>query len=257
VNDWTAFPHDSTAWRLDPVALQARWARLHAGDAEPWPQDEAVRQAWACFHAGEFRQAVELGLRAGGAGLAAAHKAQCIHAIYVEPDERRKLDLLLEVAERAAAQRAAQPQLASAHYWLAVALGRYAQSISVAQALAQGVGEKVKAALEATIALQPRHADAYIALGAFHAEVIDKAGARLARRQGSTRELALQMFATGLKLHPASVLGRIEYAQGLVMLEGERRLAEAEALYREAAACRPLDAMERLHVEVAREALEV
>jgi hypothetical protein len=40
------------------------------------------------------------------------------------------------------------------------------------------------------------------------------------------------------------------------MLEGERKMKEAEALYAEAAACEPMDAMERLDVEAARAELE-
>ena len=48
----------------------------------------------------------------------------------------------------------------------------------------------------------------------------------------------------------------IEYANGLVMLEGEKRMKEATRLYEEAAACEPLDATERLDVEMAKAELE-
>jgi hypothetical protein len=40
------------------------------------------------------------------------------------------------------------------------------------------------------------------------------------------------------------------------MLEGKKGLAKAEKLYAEAAACKPLDAMERLDVELAKTELE-
>jgi hypothetical protein len=40
------------------------------------------------------------------------------------------------------------------------------------------------------------------------------------------------------------------------MLEGDKRMKEAEQLYAEAAACKPLDAMERLDVEMAKAELE-
>ena len=40
------------------------------------------------------------------------------------------------------------------------------------------------------------------------------------------------------------------------MLFGKARMAEAEKLYQEAAACKPADAMERLDVELARSELE-
>ena len=44
----------------------------------------------------------------------------------------------------------------------------------------------------------------------------------------------------------------VEYANGLVMLEGDKRMKEATKLYEDAAACEPLDAMERLDVEMAK-----
>ena len=48
----------------------------------------------------------------------------------------------------------------------------------------------------------------------------------------------------------------VEYANGLVMLEGDKRMKEAEKLYADAAACTPADAMETLDVEMARAELE-
>ena len=48
----------------------------------------------------------------------------------------------------------------------------------------------------------------------------------------------------------------IERANGLVMIEGDKRMKEAEQLYADAAACEPMDAMECLDIEVAREELE-
>lgn len=47
----------------------------------------------------------------------------------------------------------------------------------------------------------------------------------------------------------------MEYANAMVMMHGKSKMAAAEALYGEAAACEPLDAMERLDVEAAREEL--
>ena len=48
----------------------------------------------------------------------------------------------------------------------------------------------------------------------------------------------------------------IEYANGLVMLEGEKRMKEATKLYEDAAASEPLDATERLDIEMAKAELE-
>lgn len=253
---WTAFPYDSAAYHLDAAALKKHWARLHAGDVEPWPKDEAVQAAWALFHAGEFQKAFDAGLKLGSAGFAVANKAQCIHANYLEKSEKNKLAMFLEAAERAVAHQAAEPKNPNAWYWQAYALGRYSQGISVAKALTQGLGGKVKAALETTIKLAPKHADAHIALGSFHAEVIDKVGKLLGRTQGADVATGLAMFKQALKLNPGSAIAMVEYANGLVMLEGDKRMKEAEKLYADAAACKPMDAMERLDVEMAKAELE-
>jgi len=253
---WTAFPHDVDDYSYDAASLKKAWARLHAGDAEPLPKDDKVLAAWALFHAGEFQKATEAGLKAGGAGITVANKAQSIYANYLEKSEKTKLTLFMEVAERAEAQAAQEPKNANAHYFMAYALGRYSQGISVAKALTQGLGSKVKNALETAIKLQPKHADAHIALGAFHAEVIDKVGSLLGRTQGASKDTGLAMYKQALKLNPSSAIAMIEYANGLVMLEGDKKMKEAEKLYAEAAACEPKDAMERLDVEMAKAELE-
>ena len=253
---WTAFPYDSADYTYDAAALKKKWARLHAGDAEPQPKDDKLLAAWAHFHAGEFQKAFDAGLKLGGAGITLANKSQAIYANYLEKSEKSKLAMFQEVVARAEAQAAAEPKNANAHYWLAYALGRYSQGISVAKALAQGLGSKVKTALETAIALAPKHADAHIALGAFHAEVIDKVGGLLGRTQGASKDAGLKAYKEALRLNPTSAIAMIEYANGLVMLEGDKKMKDAEKLYADAAACKPADAMERLDVEMAKEELE-
>ncbi len=252
---WTAYPYDRSAYIHDADALRALWPRLHAGDAMPLPEDPGALAAWALYHAGDYEAAVDAGLKAGGAGLTAANRAQCIYADYLETSETTRLALLLAVAERAELQMAQEPQNAYACYLGAYAIGRYSQGISVAHALTQGLGAKVKAALEATLQLQPRHADAHIALGTFHAELIDKLGPERAQALGASRDAGIAAFEAALRLNPASAIARMQYADALVMFDGPAAVARADALYAEAARCEALDATERLHVERARAAL--
>jgi len=253
---WTAFPYDNADYVRDAAGLKKVWSRLHAGDVEPLPKDDKVIAAWALFHAGEFQKAADAGLKAGGAGITVANKSQAIYANYLEKNEKTKLALFMEVAERAEAQAASEPKNANAYYLTAYALGRYSQGISIAKALAQGLGGKVKSALETAIKLSPKHADAHVALGAFHAEVIDKVGSLLGRTQGASKDTGLAMYKQALKLNPESAIAMIEYANGLVMLDGDKKMKEAEKLYAAAAACEPMDAMERLDVEMAKAELE-
>ena len=217
---WNSCPF-ALAHHYDTAGLHTAWAQLHAGDALPWPSDPSVQAAWVLFHNGQFEQAVQAGLLAGSAGLNVANRATAVYANYLETGEKQRLELYWQVAQRAAAQAQAEPDNASAWYWQANALGRYSQGISVAKALAQGLGSKVKTALERTIALAPRHAEARAVLGAFHAEIIDKVGPLVGgMTYGAKKNVGLQLFEEALRINPRSVLARVEYARALVMLEG-------------------------------------
>ena len=249
---WTAFQH-AADYSFDAASLKKHWARLHQGDCESLPKEAAVLQAWVLFHNGEFQKAADAGLKAGGNGLTVAHKATCIYANYLETKEKAKLDFFMDVAARAEAHQAADPKNPNAYYWQAYALGRYGQGISVAKALAQGLGSKVKNALEQAIKLQPKHADAHIALAAFHAEVIDKVGSLIGgMTYGAKKDIGLKLYREALLLNPTSAIAMIEYANGMVMLEGDKKMKEATTLYEQAAASKPLDATERLDVEMAK-----
>jgi tetratricopeptide (TPR) repeat protein len=254
---WTPFPHPDKAYAYDAAGLKKHWARLHRGDCEPLPKDAGVLDAWRHYHAGAFAEAVDAGRRAGGAGICAAVKAQMIYANYLEKSEKARLALLEEAAAWADARRAEAPKLANGHYLYAYAIGRYSQGISISKALAQGFGGKVKEALTTAMKLEPKHADAHIAYGSYQAEIIDKVGGIVAgMTYGAKKDSALEHFQKALKLNPESAIARIEYANGLIMMFGKSRMADAEELYREAAAHEPADAMERLDVELARSELD-
>lgn len=254
---WIKFPHADKAYAYDSAGLKKHWARLHRGDGEPLPKDADVLEAWRHFHAGEFAQAVDAGAAAGGAGINAAVKAQTVYAHYLEKSDQAKLALFEEAAAWADERRGTAPKDANAHYLYAFALGRYGQGISVAKALAQGFGGKIKDALLTALKLNAKHADAHTAYGSFQAEVINKAGALVAgMTYGAKKDGAIEHFDQAVKLNPESAITRIEYANGLILLFAKSRIAEATALYEGAAAMKPVDAMERLDVELAKSELE-
>ncbi len=254
---WVKFPHSDKAFAHQGAALAKAWPRLHRGDCEPLPKAVEAQSAWSAFHAGDFARAVELGNAAGGPALNAAIKAQAIYATYLEKSAPAKLALYEEAANWADERRSMAPKDANAHYLYAYALGRYSQSISVAKALALGYGGKIKDALQTALKLAPRHADAHAALGAYQAEVIDKVGALIGGiTYGAKKNSAVEHFETARKLFPESAIERIEYANGLLLLFGKARIADAQKLYEDAAGATPADAMERLDVELARSELE-
>ena len=127
-------------------------------------------------------------------------------------------------------------------------------ALALVKALAQGIGGRVKASLDKALKLEPNHADAHIALGTYHAEIVSKVGGMLASlTYGASKEEAMKHFALARKLLLDSAIARIEEANGLVMLFGKAKLAEAEKLYKEAGRCKPADAMQKLDAEHARE----
>lgn len=274
---WKPFPHTTKDYAYEGAALKSAWPELHRGDCEPFPDAAFVQQAfarhprlkgaldaektagalqsaWRAYHRGDFGAAVAEGTALGPIGANAANKAANIYATYLETDSERKREILLRSAERAEALQAAAPEFPNAFYFHAQALGRYAQEISIAKALARGIGGKVKASLDQTIKLEPKHAEAHIALGAYHAEIVSKVGGMLAAlTYGASKEEAVRHFALARKLLPDSAIARIEEANGLVMLFGKAKLAEAQKLYKEAARCAPADAMQKLDAEHAKE----
>ena len=250
---WKKFPHPDKSFAYAGAALEQHWARLHRGDCEPIPDDDAAQDAWRAYHAGDFAKAVEIGLAAGPSGINAANKAAMIYANYLEDDEAAKLQLFEDIAERCVALQTAAPKNANAWYFHAYALGRYSQGISVAKALAQGLGGKIKSSLDHALKIDPKHADAHIALGTWHAEIIDKVGSMVGGlTYGAKKDASEKHFRTALDLNPDSAIARTEYADGLVMLFGRSRMKDAERLYEEAVACTPADAMEKLDIEAAK-----
>jgi tetratricopeptide (TPR) repeat protein len=260
--------------------LRTHWEKLHLGDREPYPDAArvlrlarsqarfadwvdghggaravaaGVQGAWREFHAGHYARAIEAGQGLGALGATAANKAAAVHSLQHGVDE----SLLLRELEAATArgEQAVEmlPGYANAHYMLALVLGRYSQRISITRALAIGLATRVRTHLDATIDLEQRHAEAHIALGLYHAEIVAKLGSLLAALSyQASREAALQHFQRAIKLVPESPIAHIEYANGLLLLDASAYRDQARQHYERAAACEPVDAMEQMDVERAR-----
>ncbi len=50
--EFVPFPYADAAYEYAGQKLADNWDRLHQGDAEPWPEDEQVQDAWRAYHAG-------------------------------------------------------------------------------------------------------------------------------------------------------------------------------------------------------------
>ncbi len=271
-------------YRYAGEKLHAQWGRLHLADCEPWPDArriaalarhgagfaalvaarggaeavaEQLQAAWRAFHAGDFVAAVELGDGLGAPGGSVANKSVAVQILHTAGSETQKLRMLTSAMRRGEAAAAELPDYPNAHYMLALVLGRYSQRISILAALAQGLAGRVCTHLERTLELEPRHAEARVAFGLYHAEIVGQVGSLVARlTYGASRDAALEHFRRAAQLAPVSAIVHIEHARALMLLDADRYRAEGQALYRRAAECQAHDAMEDLDVAFAQRCLD-
>lgn len=277
---WNKFPHDAKAFAYAGGALKKAWPGLHAGDCEPFPDDKratallkvkgacpggfsaaqlaaALQDAWRAFHRGDFQQAFDIGQSLGAVGASVAVKSLGIHATYLVPQENEQVARFEQAAAIAEAAQRILPDEANSPYRLAFALGRYSQRISIAKALKTGLAGKVRASLDRTLELEPKHAEAHTALALYHAEIIGKIGALIGgMTYGAKAAEAEKHIAAALKLTPLSPIAHVEHGNLLLLLYGEKKEDAAASAYEKAAGIKPCDAMETLDAALAREQIE-
>jgi tetratricopeptide (TPR) repeat protein len=277
---WAAFPHDAKGFAYAGDALKKAWPKLHAGDCEPFPDAKhaatlikaagkaapkldadalasALQDAWRAFHHGDFKAAFEAGEKLGPIGASVAVKAIGIHATYLVDGDAEKLKRFEQAAKLAESAVKALPGEANSHYRLAFALGRYSQGLSIVKALKEGIATKVRAALDTTLELAPKHAEAHTAMAVYHAEIVNKIGAMIGGlTYGAKPAEAEKHIKTALKLTPDSPIAHIEHGNVLMLLHGDKKEDDAAAAYEKAAKIKPVDAMEALDAAYAREQIE-
>jgi len=267
------------------ATLKARWRRLHLGDREPFPEPSAIQQlahrqsafaatvphpggtttlaaglcvAWNAFHAGQFAAAARQAAKLGALGAVVGAKAVAVYSLYPATSDRQVTRKLQQAVTGAEAGVALLPDYANAHYGVALLLGRYSQRLSILTALAQGLAGRVRSHLDRTLELEPRHAEAHIALGLYHAEIVAKLGGLAARlTYSASADAARTHFERALSLTPHAPIALLEYARGLQLLDAHGNRAQARTLLERATRCEPADAMERLDMRAAAAALAV
>jgi len=280
-SSWAAFPHDAKGYAYAGDALKKAWPKLHAGDTEPYPDSkraaaliaaagkaapkgldadalaDALQDAWRKFHHGDFKAAFDAGEALGAVGASVAVKAIGIHATYLADDDAEKLKRFEQAAKLAEGAVKALPDDANSHYRHAFALGRYSQGLSIAKALKAGIAGKVRGALDKTLELSPKHAEAHTAMALYHAEIIGKVGSMIGGlTYGAKTAEAEKHIKTALKLTPDSPIAHIEHGNVLMLLHGDKQEDAAAAAYEKAAKLKPVDAMEALDAAFAASQLE-
>ncbi|MGL6289704.1 MAG: hypothetical protein ACRC2H_03345, partial [Silanimonas sp.] len=189
---WAALPAKAPKFDFTGDALKKAWKDLHAGDTEPFPDAKRavallkaagssgpkgldadavaaqLQDGWRAFHEGRFEAAHDAGRSLGVIGASLATKAMGIHAAYLVDDEAEQLQRFEFVAAIAEQAIGALPAEANSHYRRAFGLGRYSQGISIVKALKQGLAGKVRESLDKTLAIEPDHAEARLALAVYH-----------------------------------------------------------------------------------------
>ena len=277
---WAAFPHEAKGFAYAGDALKKAWPALHAGDNEPYPDTKRaqalldaagkaakgldadtlagkLQASWRAFHHGDFQAAFEAGEALGPLGASVAVKALGIHATYLVEDDAEKLKRFEQAGKLAEAAVKLLPDEANSHYRHAFALGRYSQGLSIAKALKQGIAGKVREALDTTLELAPKHAEAHTALALYHAEIISKIGAMIGGlTYGAKTTEAESHIKTALRLTPDSPIAHVEHGNVLLLLYGDKKEDAAAEAFERAGKLKPKDAMEALDAAYAKSQLE-
>lgn len=280
VKKWALFPHPEKIFDYAGDKLEKNWPRLHAGDQEPFPDAihigkliksnsrlgkpaEAAKiaarlqEGWRAFHRGDFQEAFDIGDDLGTLGAVLACKAMAIHATYLVKEEKEKLSRFESVTIRAEAAQLLLPTEANTHYIHAFALGRFSQLISIAKALAQGLAGKVRASLDTTLKLAPRHAEAHTAMAIYHAEIVGKIGSMIAGiTYGAKAATAEDHIKQAVKLTPEAPIAHIEHGNALLLLYGSKKEDEAANCYAKAIKLKAYDAMTALDIAYAKSQME-
>lgn len=278
---WAALPAKAPKFDFAGDALKKAWKDLHAGDAEPWPDAKraaallkaagkaapkgldadavatTLQDGWRAFHEGRFEAAHDAGRSLGVIGASLATKAMGIHAAYLVSDAAEQLQRFEFVAAIAEQAVAALPDEANSHYRRAFGLGRYSQGISIVKALKQGLAGKVRESLDQTLAIEPDHAEARLALAVYHAEIVSKVGGLIGgMTYGAKASEAERHLAAALKLTPKSPVAHLEQGNVALLLHGAKGEDAAAAAYEKAAGIKPRDAMEWLDARHAASQIE-
>ena len=215
--------------------------------AEPADADDVYAPVRAAFAEGRYREAADLAETVGNAtGYALAAESLAVEGHYLAGDEQRPslLQRAMHLAERAVRLAPEDPE---AHFQLAHAVGRYAQSISPMKALRQGYAGRSRAAIEAALRLDPDMVHARVSLGSWHADVVARAGRFIARTAyGATRKAAIENYERALELAPDDKIVLAEVARGLLALDRREHRVRARELLSSAVGMPSEDAFEQI-----------
>ena len=180
---------------------------------------DSLAEARAMFAAGDYLPAADKALADGSAeGLALATQITCYYSSYLAPEEDR-LALFESAVEMAATALELEPNNAFVRVQNAHALGRYSQEIGVLEAIGEGLADKVREQIDAALIIEPDNSAAHMLLANWHAAIINNAGFIGRMVYGAEEEEVFAHYAAALKVAPADIQVRVEYARAVLALD--------------------------------------
>jgi hypothetical protein len=222
-------------------------ALVAAGLLAAGARAQSLAEAEAAFRDGRFVEAADLGEAIGTSdALAMAANALAIHGYYLaENDDKQPLfERATALAEKAVALDRGN---AWAYFQESHAMGRYAQTLGVFEALSEGYAGRIHDALDAALALAPEMVQAHLSLGAWNAEIVASAGFIMASiLYGASEEESLVHFERAYALAPDDATVNPEFAIGLLTLDDDEYGERARSLLGHAAKLPAEDAYGRI-----------
>ena len=180
---------------------------------------QELDKAIAMMTDGNFLKAAEIAATMESSkGFTLAARALAIYGYEIAPENERQ-ELFLRAMGYA--YKAIELNANSSEAFLEVShtLGRYAQTVGVAEALSEGFAERIKAATDKAIEIDPQNYRAHLSVGAWHSEIVAAAGFMAGLLYGANEEDSLVAYQRALILKPNSSTVHFEYAVGLMRLD--------------------------------------
>jgi tetratricopeptide (TPR) repeat protein len=195
------------------------------------------------FAQGEFSKAAQMAIGFNTSeGYALAARAINVKAQILKSEQQLlHYQLAQNYAQKALDLNAKNPD---AHLEFARAIGEIGVIEGLAAALAKGVGNRVRDALNTALAIDPDHAEALLALGMWHVSVAAQ-GSLAALIYGASAADGERLIQKAIAQEPKRIGFRLTYAKALV-LQNNRAKALGQLEY--ALQINPKDAEEKINL---------
>jgi tetratricopeptide (TPR) repeat protein len=207
-----------------------------------------LQDAQKLYAKGDFKGALEITSDIDSAeGQAFAAK---VNSIYAGTQPENKQEPLYSVSEKYANNAIKlNSKYAAGYFELARALGRLSQLRGTLAALSQGLGSKVKSALESCLDNDRSSASCMVAYGLWHAEIVAKGVGWV---YGANEGASINFFERAIAIEPKVIIHRVEYAKGMLLLNRDKYKEAAKSQLEAAIKLEPRDAADKLDLERAK-----